>query len=195
MKARFEAWRASFREQRIAALVAGVCLALIVILGIRPDLMRPAHTPTEKPQPAQIPEPSPTDGNPVPMMNKPETSGQPVMRETTPRATMGTSTDRSQLRPAKPSQQAPGLERKSPEPTPPGYYIQVGAFSDARRAHALQRKILRHDWPARIIEKEAGLMAVVIGPYGSHREATGKQQEILRTFKLKGYPIQYAPTR
>ncbi|RMH62309.1 MAG: SPOR domain-containing protein [Zetaproteobacteria bacterium] len=74
---------------------------------------------------------------------------------------------------------------------PAGYYVQVGAFSDKRRALALRARVRKAGWPAQLIPKGHGLLAVAIGPYLTRKEASHKQQRILGQLHLKGYPIQY----
>ncbi|RMG90988.1 MAG: hypothetical protein D6703_06400 [Zetaproteobacteria bacterium] len=200
VKHRLEALHASLRERRVAAIVAGACLMLIATLAIRPDLIRSTHTSAGQRASEQILPLQPTADNP-PAITEPEASPTPKMEEakavpSNPETVNPSVTHPPKIEPDKSLKQASEPTRKMrASPAPPGYYVQVGAFSDVARARALQKKIMQRGWPARLIEKGGSLMAVVIGPYDSRQKAAGKQQEIMRTFRLKGYPIQYTPAR
>ena len=147
MKHRLEQWAASLRERQIATSIALVCLLLIIIVSIWPDIF---HSSGELP--------------PVRQAAKPPA---PDLPQDAPPTTNNTS------------------------PLSSGYYIQVGAFSDKKRASAMQQKIQHAGWPVHIMPKAKGLLGVVIGPYPSRKQAEQQQKKILQQLKLKGYPIQH----
>ncbi len=196
MKHRLEQWAASLRERQIATSIALVCLLLIIIVSIWPDIfhssgelspVRQAAEPPATPvtavatRAAQPPEPAITPAESQPAAPaKPEAA--PAMPKKAPVATKPPAPDIPQ--------DAPPATNSTP-PLSSGYYIQVGAFSDKKRASAMQQKIQHAGWPVHIMPKAKGLLGVVIGPYPSRKQAEQQQKKILQQLKLKGYPIQH----
>ena len=60
-----------------------------------------------------------------------------------------------------------------------GYYVQVGAFSNADNAESLKQRTHELGMPGSI-EFDAGQHRVLVGPYASIHQATSAQLELER---------------
>lgn len=193
MNTRLEQWAASLRERQIATSIALVCLLLIAIVSVWPDIFQSARkvasvqhaitppAPTPSTVPAAAPEAAPA---------KPPVAATPESTVAEPPAEPAKAENIKPVADTSPPEPAPPAAAKTPS-MPSGYYIQVGAFSDRKRAAAMQQKIHQAGWPVHVMPKARGLLGVVIGPYTSRKQAEQQQQKILQQLKLKGYPIQH----
>jgi len=204
VKHRLKQWGASLRERQVATSIALVCLLLIVIVSIWPDIFQSASS-HDVPQQSGAPEATPSvamvkpgPAEPSVPASSPVATISPRAAESVSRSATDASSAASHHAPPKVKAATTAIQKSASKPptlkTPPlptGYYVQVGAFSDRKRAEAMQQKVRRAGWPVYIMPKAKGLLGVVIGPYPSRKQAGQQQQKILQQLKLKGYPIQH----
>ncbi|MDX8403277.1 MAG: SPOR domain-containing protein [Mariprofundaceae bacterium] len=72
---------------------------------------------------------------------------------------------------------------------PNGYYVQLGAFKERKRAQTLQKK-LAANWKTQLKEKSNNMIAVWAGPYKNSKEATRIKSEIITRTKIKGFIVK-----
>jgi cell division septation protein DedD len=71
-----------------------------------------------------------------------------------------------------------------------GYYVQLGAFKDQKRARTLFSR-LSPTWKTHIASRPNGMHAVWVGPYPTHKEASRYREKITSTTKLKGFVVKH----
>lgn len=126
----------------------------------------------------------------IPPMPGPDSSAQPA---TAAPAVVPPARTETAPRPAPAPVSVPKVETPKPEPKPAqqvaasqDYVVQLGAFSNAANAKALQRKLQENKFKAYTeVIKSSGTerTRVRVGPYDS-REAAEKARQRIRTLKL-----------
>ncbi len=71
-----------------------------------------------------------------------------------------------------------------------GYYVQLGAFKDQKRAQTLASR-LSPTWNTHIASRPGGMLAVWIGPYRTSKEASRYREKIASGTKLKGFVVKH----
>jgi len=71
-----------------------------------------------------------------------------------------------------------------------GYYVQLGAFKDQKRAQTLSSR-LSPTWKTHIASRPNGMLAVWVGPYATSKEASRYREKIASTTKLKGFVVKH----
>lgn len=128
----------------------------------------------------------------IPPLTGPDSSSRPVTAAPDVVSPVRTETALP-VRPAPAPETAPKAETAKPEPkqVPPAaasqdYVVQLGAFSNAANARALQRKLQENKFKAytEVIRNSGGEKTRVrVGPYDS-REAAEKARQRMRSLKL-----------
>jgi len=128
----------------------------------------------------------------IPPLTGPDSSSQPVTAAPAVAAPARTETV-PPVRPVPAPEAAPKAEAPKPEPKPAeqvavseDYVVQLGAFSNAANARALQRKLQENKFKAytEVIKSSGGERTRVrVGPYDS-REAAEKARQRMRSLKL-----------
>ena len=128
----------------------------------------------------------------IPTLTGPDSSSQPVTAAPAVASPASTETV-PPVRPVPAPEAVPKVEAPKPEPKPApqvaasqDYVVQLGAFSNAANARALQRKLQENKFKAytELIKSSGGERTRVrVGPYDS-REAAEKARQRMRSLKL-----------
>jgi len=193
-------WMASGRERNVAIGVAIAATLVVTVLILMPREPNPEHPPTfslpEKPKAAARPQTSVARKT-----RAAEKTIQSVARSAQPtkkaaaksgHAHQSASGHRptahrgARQRPVQthPAAQSPGHH------VPHGYYVQAGAFRDAKRATHLARRLAKSGWPTHIKDKKEGLRAVLVGPWRSRAKAMNVKKT-LSSKRIKGFIAHY----
>jgi cell division septation protein DedD len=97
--------------------------------------------------------------------------------------------------PAPPSQPSPApSSAKSPLPPAGGKFVlQVGAYRDSAKAHALVEKLKAQGLPAYMEPAARGLYRVRVGPYATRREAEDAISQVLKVVPGSKPQVQSMP--
>jgi len=164
-------WRAAAPERNWAMVIISVCIILLTALIFWPRQAVQINTNTQ----AII-----KQHNPVVQLNLPiekyHITSKPV---------------------------ATALKKNPPTPHPPkkinashshhkaanqtGYFIQIGAFRDSKRAKSLQAKLIKKHWRVSISPTKNHLYSVKIGAYSSKKTAQKAMLKLLHSEKIKGF--------
>lgn len=192
-------WQASLREHRTAWIVASLCLLLIVVASIKPDLF---ELPEQVAEPEQSQEAvtrheqslaeriaPPIEEKSEPVANKVEP--QPVIEPEQPLAVI----DAAKPTPAKKAPETKPVStpvaKTAPSTLSSGYYVQLGAFGEKTRAQGLVDQLKRQGFSAVIAPKPGGLHAVWAGPKRNRDSATRLQTAIEKRLKSKGFIVHH----
>jgi cell division septation protein DedD len=143
----------------------------------------PPVIPVEEPKPSPSPSAGPTplgtdDKAPSPSPPVPPSPGPPT-----------------ESAPAPPSQPSPApSSAKSPLPPAGGKFVlQVGAYRDSAKAHALVEKLKAQGLPAYMEPAARGLYRVRVGPYATRREAEDAISQVLKVVPGSKPQVQSMP--
>ena len=150
-----------------------------------PQAQDPAHAPTALP--GMPPPPQPAEAEPAPAAEEtqvpPPVATEPAAREDTATAETRTPARSEPVRQAARPASKPKVAAAAPGD---GYVVQLGAFSNAANAQALQRKLQENRFKAytELIKSSGGTRTRVrVGPYPS-KDAADKARAQLRARKL-----------
>jgi len=82
--------------------------------------------------------------------------------------------------------------------TPPqkGFYVQVGAFIEKKRAQKWKKQLTNRGYPTFILSTKAHkLHRVVVGPYKSKNLAVKTSKKINKTFRIRSNVVPYSKLR
>ncbi|MDX8395292.1 MAG: SPOR domain-containing protein [Mariprofundaceae bacterium] len=82
----------------------------------------------------------------------------------------------------------PMAEKTKHPALPQGYYVQLGAFKEIKRAQAMVQQLKR--WKPRLAPRK-GLNAVWIGPFASRNLADQAKTKLHKDSKLQGFIIKH----
>lgn len=204
-----QSWRASLREYRTFLGLSFACMLLILVTSIKPGLFTistPVRTTAiESPAPSK-PEP-PVD---TAVETEPEPTPAPFETAQAPAAVESIRPVEpiKPVRPVKPI--TPTVEHRptpkpaskpapAPQPKPavsssrvsPGYYVQLGAFSELPRAQGLADQLAAKGWHSAIVPK-GRMHAVWAGPAATRTEAESTLKAIRNKLKLTGFIVHRA---
>jgi len=182
-------------EHRTAWVIASLCLLLVAIVSLKPDLFEF----TSKPEPitqSRAPEVATTMSEEIPI-------AEPVkeaQKETVPVPVKPAVIDAQLTRVAPVAKKDPPV--KSPPPVKPaaakipispatGFYIQLGAFKERARAQGQVDQLRLHGWDAVIYRKKNNFFAVLAGPRSTRSDAATLQKSIERKMKSKGFIVYH----
>jgi DedD protein len=160
-------------------LVGAITLVLLVVVFL-PMFLDSEPKPLNQDIAITIPPLTPSDSSSPPVTAAPATVPPAGTESAAP------------VRPTPAPEAAPKAETPKPEPKPvpqassQDYVVQLGAFSNAANARALQRKLQENKFKAytEVIKSAGGERTRVrVGPYDS-REAAEKARQRMRSLKL-----------
>jgi DedD protein len=125
----------------------------------------PPVIPVEEPRPS----PSPSAG-PAPSGTEERASSRPASPPSPSPPSPGPPTESAPAPPSQPSP-APSSAKSPPPPAGGKFVLQVGAYRDSAKAHALVEKLKARGLPAYMEPAPQGLYRVRVGPYATRREA------------------------
>ncbi|MES0372072.1 MAG: SPOR domain-containing protein [Mariprofundaceae bacterium] len=186
MSKKLRGWVATPNETKTAWIIASACIVLVVVSFLWPQIGSDyieeiTSTPKQKIKPenesiekiivkvqkqenrtvTKSPQPAPALKKPVPVIaEKAKQTSKPAPKPATASKTLSK-----------------------------GYYVQVGAFKEHKRALVLQKKMASH-WNIQLREKANKMVAVWAGPYKSSKEATRIKAEITTRTKIKGFIVK-----
>ncbi|MDT8376225.1 MAG: SPOR domain-containing protein [Mariprofundaceae bacterium] len=184
MPKRLRTWIATPAETRTIRVVTSLCIAVAIGALLWPQI-RPASD-AGKPA-ASIESPA--------VAVKPQKSAHHSVR-TSPVAEPGKAAGPAeQLQPVPPPlpASAPPKQPSSPvasKTVASGYYVQLGAFRDQKRARTLSGR-LSPTWETHIASRPNGMLAVWVGPYATSGEASRAREKIASVAKLKGFVVKH----
>jgi cell division septation protein DedD len=186
MPKRLHAWIAKPTETRIAWVIASLCIAVAIGAFLWPQI-KPDTNSKKAPSPikssaAVVKQPEPPSRH-RPVQTKPVVPPKKA---------------------SKPAEHAKPAPKTSPNRVPSkqlikpvasktlasGYYVQLGAFKDQKRARTLSRK-LSPTWNTHIASRPGRMFAVWAGPYKTSKEASRYREKIASTAKLKGFVVKH----
>lgn len=186
MKNGLHPWIAGQHEKRAALVIAIASIGLVALAIVWPWLMPAKQTATspvaasEPPQlPIKVQAPAPAV-KPVP---KPEPEAPPAQPQPAP-ATV------QPAKPPAPTKPAPAPTATKSAATVAGYYVQLGAFKDKKRAEALAGR-LSGKWNTTVAGRPNNLHAVWVGPYKSESLAVQAKTRIAKAEKINGFIIKH----
>jgi len=194
-------WQSSVLENRVAWVVASLCLLLIAVAALKPDLF-------ELPSEPEIT----VENNTVKAQNKAEwekkQAYQPpaqeeqaaleelvaeiqkpaVINARTPVKAAPVAVKKIIKKPAPITKPAP---TKTSAHTASGYYVQLGAFGKRLGAQGQVDQLKKFGWDAVVFQKPGGLFAVWAGPTAKRTDAVSLQKSIERKMKSKGFIVYH----
>jgi len=147
----------------------------------------PVEEPKLSPPPSAGPTPSGTDKR---ASSSSRPASPPSLSPPSPRPP-------TESAPAPPSQPSPApSSAKSPLPPAGGKFVlQVGAYRDSAKAHALVEKLKAQGLPAYMEPAARGLYRVRVGPYATRREAEDVILQVLKVVPGSKPQVQSMPWR
>jgi len=186
MAKRLRAWIATPTETRMAWSIASLCIAVTIAAFLWPQikpvsdsgksvtLIKPSAVVAK--QPESKPPHRPVQTRPV---APPKKTDKPAERVK--------SAPKTLLNSVPPKQTA---EPVASTALASGYYVQLGAFKDQKRARTLFSR-LNPTWKTHITSRPNRMFAVWVGPYPTHKEASRYREKIASTAKLKGFVVKH----
>jgi len=179
---RLRSWTATTAEIRTAWVTASLCMAVTITSFLWPQTKpefgsKPDITPAKR-SAAALKQPVP---------KAPSTPTKPVAQPKQISKTV------EKLKPTpKPKKEVKAVASKTVTATSlaSGYYVQLGAFKDQKRAQTLAKK-LTPAWKTHIASRPNGMIAVWVGPYTTSKEATRYREKIASRTKLKGFVVKH----
>jgi len=171
-------WQASQTEHRIAWIIAGCCIIIVLAAALRPQWFDFLQPPLAKNQQRQrfLPAPhrpaaaSTTKSAPVPVAPPASTTRKPTIAAKPIPRNKPSTIIRANV--AKPASSTSGLTQ------PEGrYYVQLGAFKESARAKYLADRLSHSGWQARITVR-GRLHIVLVGPASTRAKAKQLQKAI-----------------
>lgn len=182
MSNKLRAWVATPTETRTAWIIASVCIALVIGSFLWPMI---DSTFIEKN----------TSASKEKIKSETESIEKIIVKVQKQEA----QTEKNSPQPAPvPKKAAPVTAKKTqsaskptatPKSLPKGYYVQVGAFKERKRAQTLQKK-LAANWKTQLKDKPNKMVAVWAGPYKNSKEAARIKTEISTRTKIKGFIVK-----
>lgn len=192
-------WKAGAHEYRLALIVAVAGSLVLVLLLVAPSWflteqpsadnkgtrtrapaynlpVRPSQAPAIKPKTGDKPLTS------LPAMHKTEKQIVPQVKKAPPLKTSHSQATSIVTQPP-----------KSKHSLANGYYVQAGAFKDARRAKKLANSLQHAGWHVQTIIKNHGLHAVLVGPLKTRKKAKNAKLKLVKQSGIKGFIIFNTP--
>jgi len=180
MAKKLRAWITTPAETRTAWITASLCVVVIIGAFLWPQLKPDSET-------VHVPAKAPAT---VLKRSLPKTPPAPVKPAAQPKQIA------KPVEKAKSSPQPKKSVKAATAKTVPatslatGYYVQLGAFKDSKRAKKLSKK-LAPTWKTHIASRPNGMIAVWVGPYKTNKEAARYRDKIASTTKLKGFVVKH----
>jgi len=191
MSEKRRAWVATPTETKIAWSIASICIVLIIASFFWPLFDTPYDNRTST-APAQKPETTTTGKTEtiekiIAQSQKHPTSQIKIKPELTEVSKPISTTKKT---PPVTVKKKPSDPQSATEKTlPHGYYVQVGAFKEPKRAHTLQKKLAQH-WKTHTKNKAGNITAVWVGPYATSKAASQTKTAIATRTKIKGFIVR-----
>lgn len=187
MSHKLRAWVATPTETKTAWIIALICIVLVISSFLWPMIDSTFIEKTSTFQKEKIkPE---TESIEKIIVNVQEQKSQtkteipqpaPILKKTAPVT----------VKKAQPASKPVPKPTTTTKALPKGYYVQVGAFKERKRAQTLQKK-LAANWKTQLRDKSNKMVAVWAGPYKNSKEATRIKAEIATRTKIKGFIVKY----
>lgn len=186
MPKRLRAWIATPTETRMAWSIASLCIAVAIAAflwpQIKPDSGSEKSSTLMKPTAAMVKR-SESVSLHRPVQTKPVAPSKKASKPT------------EHVKPAPPTLPNSVAPKQMAEPVASktlasGYYVQLGAFKDQKRARTLFSR-LSPTWKTHIASRPNGMHAVWVGPYRTYKEASRYREKITSTAKLKGFVVKH----
>lgn len=202
---RLSPWSATFHERRTALFIAIVCIVLIAAALLAPQWFKSKdNPPVTATATSQENQPGKSSDQPTYRISEaptiaPVTAETPVARaaanppepKPTPKVVASTPPEEKKMTPPPAKVEAarkPVTTHSAPvAQTPPGYFVQVGAFKDKAHANQLRRKLTASGFNCRLVDRGNGLHGVWIGPESSRSAAEKLQQELKSRLHMQGF--------
>jgi len=193
-------WHASMKEQRAFLAIALLCIVIMAVAGLKPDLFSRQPEPANQSIETQVDNEAEqasavANASDVAAVQKPEAV------DTSPSEQLAVISPANKPE-AKPAVK-PAVAKPQPRPAPvpkavvkpaaasaiaSGYYVQLGAFSESPRAQGMADQVSLKGWKARVVPK-GKVHAVWVGPVANRGEADAARKEIEKKLKLKGFIV------
>jgi cell division septation protein DedD len=186
MAKRLRSWIATSAETRTVWVIASLCIA--VTIGaflwpqIKPDSDSGKSSTLIKPPAAMVKRPESASLH-RPVQTKPAVPPKKASKQA------------GHVKPAPPTlpNSVPPKQMIKPVASTTlasGYYVQLGAFKDQKRARTLFSR-LSPTWKTHIASRPNGMLAVWVGPYRTSKEASRYREKIASAAKLKGFVVKH----
>lgn len=183
MPKRLRAWIATPAETRTVWAIASLCIAVTIVSLLWPQI----KPDSDSGKPVALMEPS------VAVTKQPAAKSLHTPVQTKHAVEPGKPAERVKSAPKSSSNRAPSKQMAEPvasKTLASGYYVQLGAFKDQKRARTLASR-LSPTWNTHITSRPSGMLAVWIGPYRTSKEASRYREKIASTAKLKGFVVKH----
>jgi cell division septation protein DedD len=183
MPKRLRAWIATPAETRTVWVIASLCIAVTIGAFLWPQI----KPDSDSGKPVALMEPS------AAMTKRPGSASPHRPVQTKSVVETGKPAERVKSAPKSSSNRAPSKQMAEPAASKTlasGYYVQLGAFKDQKRAQTLFSR-LSPTWKTHIASRPNGMLAVWIGPYRTYKEASRHREKIASTAKLKGFVVKH----
>ena len=186
MPKRLRAWIATPAETRTVWVIASLCIAVTIVSFLWPQikpvsdsgkpvaLMEPSATVIKQPAAESLHNPVQTKS-----VVPPKKASKPAEHVKSAPSTLPNSVPPKQM-----------VKPVASKTLASGYYVQLGAFKDQKRAQTLSSR-LSPTWNTHIASRPNGMLAVWIGPYRTSKEASRYREKIASTAKLKGFVVKH----
>jgi len=202
-----QSWQAQAAEKKGAMLVAGICMAMVIVFLVWPSDEQEVET--------LAPEVLATLSSPVMESEDvpPVVSGlsdtnrqEPVpQKDVQPKKTVQPSSALP-IPAAEPASQPKPIMPISPPPVEhakpmklhaksikrierEGYFLQVGAFKTEKYAERMLKRVEAKGFPSAVFKKSRGLYAVQLGPYATSVAAKKAQKVLKRAYHMDGFVL------
>jgi cell division septation protein DedD len=167
-------WHASVRENRVALIIACICIAIISSLSAWPNLIPFRQNKAQAP-----------DVRHASPVKKPtaKPAAKIAAKKRSPAKAVRAAKSQTKKRPA-------ARPEKAPASAKPAFYVQVGAFKQVARAQGLIDQLHQHRWAAIIEARPKQFHAVWAGPFTSRAMAEKLMEQINSKLKIKGFIVQ-----
>jgi len=190
-------WQAQAAEKKWAMLVAGICMAMVIVFlvwpsdeqeveTLAPEVLATLSPPVMENENVQPVASALSDTNRQEPVPKKDVQQKKTVQPSSAPPKPATSISPRYVEHAKPvTHHAKSIKRIERE----GYFLQVGAFKTEKYAERMLKRVEAKGFPSAVFKKSRGLYAVQLGPYATSAAAKKAQKVLKRSYQMDGFVL------